>query len=60
MDRLICADTLRAIEALPEKLAQLLRMDSEGDTSPKILAQRTGRPIGTVMSRLSRARVRLK
>lgn len=60
MDRLICADTLRAIETLPEKQAQLLRMVSEGDTSPKVLAQRTGWPIGTVMSRLSRARARLK
>jgi DNA-directed RNA polymerase specialized sigma24 family protein len=60
MERLICADTLRAIETLPEKQAQILRMVSEGDTSPKDLALRTGWPIGTVMSRLARARIRLK
>jgi RNA polymerase sigma-70 factor (ECF subfamily) len=60
IDRLICADTLRAIEALPDKQARLLRMVSEGDTSPKVLADRTGWPVGTVMSRLARARARLK
>lgn len=60
MERLICADTLRAIETSPEKQAQILRMVSEGDTSPKDLALRTGWPIGTVMSRLARARIRLK
>ena len=60
MDRLICADTLRAIEVLPDNQARLLRMVSEGDTSPKVLAERTGWPVGTVMSRLARARIRLK
>ena len=60
MDRLICADTLRAIDVLPDNQARLLRMVSEGDTSPKVLAERTGWPLGTVMSRLARARIRLK
>lgn len=60
MGRLICADTVRAIETLPEKQAQILRMVSEGDTSPKALALRTGWPIGTVMSRLASAWIRLK
>jgi RNA polymerase sigma-70 factor (ECF subfamily) len=60
IDRLICADTLRAIDTLPDTQAQLLRMVSEGITSPKKLALRTGWPVGTVMSRLARARVRLK
>ena len=60
MDRLICADTLRAIQNLPAPQAELLMMVSEGETSPLVLAQRTGWPVGTVMSRLSRARHRLK
>jgi RNA polymerase sigma factor (sigma-70 family) len=60
MDRLICADTLRAIEDLPDKQAILMKMVCEGHTSPKVLAKRTGWPVGTVMSRLSRARARLK
>jgi RNA polymerase sigma-70 factor (ECF subfamily) len=60
MDRLICAETLRAIQDLPAPQAQLLMMVSEGETSPLILAKRTGWPVGTVMSRLSRARRRLK
>lgn len=58
--RLDCADTLRAIEELPREQARLLRMVAQGETSPAMLAKRTGIPLGTVMSRLSRARTRLR
>lgn len=60
LKRLECADTLRAIDELPENQARLMRMIRDGDTSPKTLAKQTGWPIGTVMSRLARARQRLK
>ena len=60
MDRLICDDTLHAIEVLPDNKTRLSWMVSEGDTSPKVLAERTGWPVGTVMSRLARERIRLK
>lgn len=33
---------------------------AEGETSPAVLAKQTGQPLGTVMSRLSRARAALK
>ena len=60
MARLECADTLAAIEQLPEPQCALMHMVSEGETSPATLAKRTGLPLGTVMSRLARARARLR
>lgn len=60
MQRLDCADTLAAIARLPEAHRQLLEIVIEGETSPRIIAERTGLPVGTVMSRLSRARSRLR
>ncbi len=60
MDRLECADTLRAISDLPDDQCALMKMVSAGETSPAQLARHTGLPLGTVMSRLSRARVRLR
>ena len=60
MDRLICAETLHAIEQLPDNQLRLMRYVCAGETSPKKLAHLTGWPIGTVMSRLARARDRLR
>ncbi|MDG1472924.1 MAG: RNA polymerase sigma factor [Ascidiaceihabitans sp.] len=60
MDRLECEDTLRAISDLPDDQCALMEMVSAGETSPAKLAKRTGLPLGTVMSRLARARARLR
>lgn len=56
IDRLTCADALRAIETLPRPQADLMRRVALGETSPKALARATGLPLGTVTSRLARAR----
>ena len=58
--RLDCADTLAAIAGLPKPQRQLLELVVAGETSPRALAQQTGLPLGTVMSRLARARARLR
>jgi len=46
----------RAIEALPEKYAQVLRMRNELDLSYEDIATQLNISVGTVKSRLSRAR----
>jgi hypothetical protein len=48
MDRLICAETLQ----LPVNQLRLMRYVGAVETSPKVLAELTGWPIGTVMPRL--------
>lgn len=58
--RLDCADTLAAIAALPDPQRTLMEHVARGETSPRALAQATGLPLGTVMSRLARARARLR
>ncbi|WP_299612309.1 RNA polymerase sigma factor [uncultured Tateyamaria sp.] len=58
--RLDCADTLAAIEKLPTAHRQLMDLVVEGETSPRALANATGLPLGTVMSRLARARAKLR
>lgn len=58
--RLDCADTLAAIKALPAPQRQLMTLVVEGETSPRAMAQATGLPLGTVMSRLARARAKLR
>lgn len=58
--RLICADVVEAIDRLPPAQAELLWLVASGELSPIALAQRTGLPKGTVMSRLARARARLR
>lgn len=58
--RLDCADTLSAIETLPDAQRDLMALLIEGETSPAAIAKRTGLPLGTVMSRLARARARLR
>lgn len=49
-----------AITRLPADQARLIRLVAAGETSPAILARLTGCRVGTVMSRLSRARARLR
>lgn len=58
--RLDCADALAAIETLPAPQRSLMRLVIEGETSPASIADRTGVPLGTVMSRLARARAQLR
>ena len=58
--RLDCADALSAIDALPPPQRALMQLVVQGETSPASIAERTGLPLGTVMSRLARARARLR
>ncbi|WP_299625929.1 sigma-70 family RNA polymerase sigma factor [uncultured Tateyamaria sp.] len=58
--RLDCADTLAAIAALPQPQRRLLELVIAGETSPRAIALATGLPLGTVMSRLARARAKLR
>lgn len=55
-----CAELRAAIDRLPEDQATLLKLVMTGETSPRILARRIGVRTGTVMSRLARARARLR
>lgn len=58
--RLALADLRAAVDRLPPEQAALMRLVLGGETSPARLAEITGQPPGTVMSRLSRARARLR
>lgn len=58
--RLACADLAVAIDALPGDQAALMRMVAMGETSPAFLATQLDVPVGTVMSRLARARKTLR
>ncbi len=58
--RMACADLAAAVEKLPVAQADLIHMIAAGETSPAVLAERTGLPLGTVMSRLARARSKLR
>ncbi|WP_298969813.1 sigma-70 family RNA polymerase sigma factor [uncultured Roseobacter sp.] len=58
--RMACADLAVAVDKLPESQALLIQMIAAGETSPSALAERTGLPVGTVMSRLARARATLR
>lgn len=58
--RLDCADTLDAIARLAKPQRQLMDLVVAGETSPRALSEATGLPLGTVMSRLARARARLR
>lgn len=49
-----------AIARLPANQAALMKLVAAGETSPRKLAERTGSPVGTVMSRLARARAQLR
>ena len=58
--RLECADTLAAVASLPSPQRRLMELVAGGETSPRALAAATGLPLGTVMSRLARARAKLR
>ena len=58
--RIACAELQAAIDRLPADQAALMRLVMAGETSPQVLAARVGVPKGTVMSRLGRARARLR
>jgi RNA polymerase sigma-70 factor (ECF subfamily) len=58
--RIACAELRAAIDRLPPEQATLMRLVLRGETSPQVLARRLGLPKGTVMSRLGRARARLR
>ena len=58
--RLACAELRRAIACLPREQRALMHLVMAGETSPQALATRLGLPTGTVMSRLARARARLR
>lgn len=58
--RMACAEARAALARLPARQAELMAMIAAGETSPADLARQTGVPLGTVMSRLARARARLR
>lgn len=58
--RLDCADALAAIAQLPAHQREIMQWVVDGETSPQILSDRTGLPVGTIMSRLARARAKLR
>jgi len=58
--RLIWRDALLALDALAEEQRVLLLLVGVEDFSYEAAAQLTGVPVGTVMSRLSRGRERLR
>ncbi len=55
-----CHELEAAIEKLPAAQSELLHHVERGETSPARLADLTGHPVGTVMSRLARARANLR
>ncbi len=57
--RMACTEVLKAISTLPEDQATLLHLYVHRGCSYADLAKQTGLPIGTITSRLSRARARL-
>lgn len=59
-DRLACVDVFNALEHLPDQLTDLLRPLAMSGASYDELAKAFDLPIGTVMSRISRARAQLR
>lgn len=58
--RLAYAETQAAIQKLPPAQHELMMLIASGEARPARLAQLTGVPLGTVMSRLARARTTLR
>lgn len=58
--RLVCGEIVSAIDRLPPEQAKLMRAVMNGETSPRQLADAAGLPVGTIMSRLARARGTLR
>ncbi len=60
-DSRLALEALRhAIAALPPDQAQIMQLVLEGEFSPRTIAAQLHLPVGTVMSRLARARVTLR
>lgn len=59
-DRLACAEVIAAIETLPQDQAHLLNRTAFENATIAEIAAETGLPEGTVASRVSRARARLR
>ena len=49
-----------AIARLPPERAQVMQLVLEGEVSPRAIAMQLDLPVGTVMSRLARARAKLR
>ncbi|WP_077034788.1 RNA polymerase sigma factor [Pelomonas sp. KK5] len=60
VDRLVLRDLAAALELLPAEQKEVLLMVALEDMSYAEVAQALGIPVGTVMSRLSRGRERLR
>ncbi len=60
ISRAAAMDVARALNDLPEEQREILILISVEEMSYKEIAEVIGAPIGTVMSRLSRARKRMK
>lgn len=58
--RLACAETIAALDTLPDDQATLIRLRAIDGLSYAEISARTGLPEGTVTSRLSRARTALR
>lgn len=58
--RLAVAELRAAIAALPPEQAQVMALVLQGEFSPQAIAAQLELPVGTVMSRLARARARLR
>lgn len=58
--RLALASLTRAISTLPPEQAQIMQLLLQGEVSPRAIAVQLGLPKGTVMSRLARARAKLR
>lgn len=57
---LACSEALEALDSLPEDQASLLRLRALDGLSYSEIAAKTGLPMGTVTSRLSRGRAALR
>jgi RNA polymerase sigma-70 factor (ECF subfamily) len=57
---LACAETLAAIGRLPEEFRTVMRLRVSSELSYADMADHLDLPIGTVMSRISRARTKLR
>ncbi len=58
--RLAVADLRAAIAVLPPEQAQVMALVLQGEFSPRAIAKQLDLPVGTVMSRLARARAKLR
>ena len=57
---LLCREVIAAIQRLPEDQAALMELVLMGEYSPQTLAHQLKIPVGTVNSRLARARAQLR